>query len=127
MVDPNLGNTAIARADAAAQARADALDEQDERRFREGRALVRDFPRVATPAMLQRLLDLGDVPNPSTRDLLQFLLDEFRAGSLGARRLMQRFWTTAADWPELLPEPPVDAERLRIVGSSLERIVEQRR
>ena len=126
MLDRNLGNTAMARADALAQARADALDEQDARTLAEGRELVRAFPRVATAAMLQRLLDLGDVPNPSTRDVLQFVLDEFRAGSLGARRLMQRFWKTAADWPELLPEPPVAAERLRVVGS-VEWDVEQRR
>ena len=126
MVDRNIGNTALALADAARQAREDAQDERDAQLLAEGRELLAAFPRVATPAMLKRLLDLGDVPNPSTADLLQFLLDEFRAGSLGARRLMQRFWHTAADWPELLPEPPVSAERLRVVGS-VNWDVEQRR
>ena len=124
--DPTLGDSAIALADAQAQAREDALDARDAQLLAQGRELLAAFPRVATPAMLKRLLDLGDVPNPSTADLLQFLLDEFRAGSLGARRLMQRFWHTAADWPELLPEPPVAAERLRVVGS-VNWDVEQRR
>lgn len=129
MLDRNVGNTALALGDAAHQAREDALDARDAQLLADGRELLAAFPRAATPAMLKRLLDLGDVPNPSTADLLQFVLDEFRAGSLGARRLMQRFWCTAADWPELLPEPPIKlpAERLRVTGAALDLAVEQAR
>ncbi len=129
MLDRNIGNTAIALADAHRQAREDALDARDEQQLAEGRELLCEFPRNATVPMLRRLLDLGDVPNPSTDDLLQFLLDEWRYGSLRAQRLMGRFWGTAADWPELLPEPPIKlpAERLRVTGAALDLVVEQAR
>ena len=129
MIDRNIGNTAIALADAQRQAREDALAVRDAQLLIEGRELLAAFPRVATPAMLKRLLDLGDVPNPSTEDLCRFVLEQFRAGNLGARQLMARFWRVAQDWPELLPEPPakVPAERICVTGSSLDRIVEQAR
>ncbi len=129
MLDRNIGNTAIALADAQRQAREDALDERDAQLLAEGRKLLAAFPRVATPAMLKRLLDLGDVPDPSTEDLLQFLLDEFRGGSIRAQRLMGRFWRAAADWPEMLPESPIKlpAERLRVPGAALDLVVEQAR
>ena len=126
--DPNLGDSAIALADAQAQAREDALDARDAQLLAQGRELLAAFPRVATPAMLQRLLDLGDEASGiSTQDLLGFVLEQFRGGSLGARQLLQRFWRVAQDYPELLPEPPVVLERMRVTGSALDRMVEQLR
>lgn len=132
--DPNIGNTAIAQLSAEADARADALDARDAQIHRDGLALLAGFPGNATAAMLERLTDLGDVPNPSTRDLLDFVLSEFRVGNRRAARLMRRLWATAMDWPEMLPEPAdypmpprVSAERMCVVGSSLDRLVEQAR
>ena len=128
MLDRNIGNTAIALADAQRQAREDAQDERDAQLLAQGRELLAAFPRCVTPAMLERLLELGDEPKVvSTRDLLAFLLDQFRRGNLGARMLLQRFWSVAADYPELLPEPPVPLGRMRVTGSDLERLVEQSR
>ena len=134
MLDRNIGNTAIALADAHRQAREDALDARDEQQLAEGRDLLRGFPGNATPAMLARLTDLGDVPTPSTRDLLEFVLSEFRVGNRRAAQLMRRYWATAMDWPEMLPDPadyPLPAkqpaERLSVTGASLDRLVEQAR
>ena len=128
--DPDIGNTAIALAHAAREARDDALDERDAQLLAEGRELLHTFPRSATPAMLHRLLDLGDERSGiSTEDLLAFVLEQFRAGSLGARLLMGRFWRVAQDYPDQLPEPPqhMRAERVRVTDSSLDRLVEQLR
>lgn len=122
MIDRNIGNSAIAQADARRQAREDAQDAMDAQRFSEGRELLRCFPQVATARMLHRLVDLGDEPNPSTEDVMQFLLDEFRAGSLRARRLMQRLWAVAADYPELLPEDPAPLERAKFLSDYVERL-----
>ncbi len=129
MHDPDIGNTAIALAHAMREAREQQQDLLDAQQLANGRALLRSFPGNATPAMLARLTDLGDVPNPSTRDLLEFLLGEFRAGNGRAAQLMHRYWRVARDWPEMLPEPQVrlPAERLSVTGSSLDRLVEQAR
>ena len=130
MLDRNIGNTGIALADAQRQAREDAQDERDAQILAEGRELLAAFPRVVTPAMLKRLLDLGDEASGiSTEHLLDFLLEQFRAGNLGARLLMGRFWRVAQDYPDLLPEPEpkVTCERRRVTGSSLDRLVEQLR
>lgn len=120
--DPNIGNTAIAMADAARQAREDALDARDAQQLAEGRELLAAFPRVATPAMLRRLLDLGDAPQVTTDDLLRFLLLEYRCGNVIARMYLRKFWLTAQDYPELLPEPTerLPAERLRVTCSALD-------
>ena len=128
MIDPDIGNTAIALAHAAREARENAQDERDAQLLAEGRELLARFPRVATPAMLRRLLDLGDeATGISTQDLLAFLLEQFRAGSLGARLLMGRFRRVAQDYPDFLPEPTVSCERLRVTGSALDQLVEQMR
>ena len=130
MIDTDIGNTAIALAHAAREARENAQDERDAQLLAEGRELLAKFPRVATPAMLHRLLDLGDEATCiSTDDLLRFLLEQFRAGSLGARLLMGRFWEVAKDYPDQLPEPPqhLRAERVRVTASDLGRLVEQAR
>lgn len=105
MVDRNLGDSRIARRAAQAQAHADALDARDQAVLQAGLDLLPRFPGNATPAMLARLTDLGDEPNPSTHDLLEFVLSEFRVGNRRAAQLMRRFWATAMDWPEMLPEP----------------------
>ena len=132
--DLDIGNTAIAQRSAEADARADALDARDDAIHRDGLALLSGFPGNPTASMLARLTDLGDVPNPSTRDLLEFVLSEFRVGNRRAAQLMRRYWATAMDWPEMLPDPadyPLPAkqpaERLRVTGSALDRIVEQLR
>lgn len=130
MIDTDIGNTAIALAHAAREARENAQDERDTLLLAEGRELLAKFPRVATPAMLRRLLDLGDeATGISTQDLLAFLLEQFRAGSLGARLLVGRFWEVAKDYPDLLPEPSphMRCERVRVPGSTLDRLVEQAR
>ena len=124
--DTDIGDTAIALAHAQREARENAQDERDAQLLAEGLDLVKQFPRVVTPAMLHRLLDLGAEP-VSTEDLLAFLLEQFRAGSVGARLLMGRFWRVAQDYPDFLPEPTVSCERLRVTGSALDQLVEQMR
>jgi len=130
MIDRNIGNSAIAQADAAQQAREDAQDAREAQILAEGREMLAAFPRVATPGMLKRLLDLGDEASDiTTEQLLDFLLEQFRAGNLGARLLMGRFWRVAQDYPDLLPEPEpkVSVERLRVTCSALDDYVEQLR
>ncbi|MDE2467781.1 MAG: hypothetical protein KGL35_03330 [Bradyrhizobium sp.] len=123
MIDTDIGNTAIALAHAQREARENAQDERDAQLLAEGRELLHTFPRVATPAMLHRLLDLGDeATGISTDDLLRFLLDEFRAGSLRARVLLGRFWEVAKDYPELLPEPHQELVRAKFLSDYVEQL-----
>ena len=122
LIDTDIGNTAIALAHAAREARENAQDIEDAQTLAEGRELLKNFPRIVTPAMLGRLTDLGEDPLVSAKDLHQFLLDEFRAGSLRARVLLGRYWEVAKDYPELLSEPRQTVERAKFLADYVEQL-----